>query len=538
MLSTRRNHFLAAAPAILPLALLGACSSPEEGSASSETAMASIVPVQTPTAQTQVAAMPAPPSGQPPVAAQPASFEEALVVDLPSDEMVADMVDDGSAEEEVSTMVTEECASTEVTATDVTMVQPADIIFAIDTSQSMTEEIAFVQTYMNQFSQQIIDSGIDVHVILVGNPQPDAAAQPMQNGGGLRGGANQGICIGAPLGSGTCPADENLPVFAHVTSSVGSNDVLNVIVDTYPQWQQHLRPEASKSFVVVSDDDATDAPNNSAATFTTALQALDPTMFAEWTFSGIFCGLECEASAAIGAVFQDLVAQTDGVQGELCEQDFQPVFDRLAEQIITAAGNQIACEWELPPAPVDQTFSVDLVEVTRTTPAAGAVPFTRVASIDECGLSSWYFDDPLNPTKILACPETCEAMQEEDGGSIDVSFSCELIAGCATSSASTVMATDGTACDFPLPTPPNGVVLDVSTVNVRYTTPSGFGVVLGTVQDAADCANVEAGWYFDDPSSPSTISLCPSTCEAYQAGTLTNVEALFGCDSKPAPRAK
>ncbi len=541
MLPTRHQSLIVSvAGGCCSLALIAACSSPDGGASETSTqgaAGGSPTPtMQVPTAMT--------PSDAPNVTAGPPAQVMAaeqdpgeLVVDLPSDTAEEDTAaDEVVPEAEVSTMVTEECAATEVTATDTTTIQPADIIFAIDTSRSMTEEIEFVQTYMNQFSQQIIDSGIDVHVILIGTPQPEAGAeQPMeqmqQMNGGFGGNVAQGICIDAPLGSGTCPDDENQPAYVHVTNGVGSNDGLNVILETYPLWQQHLRLEATKSFVIVSDDDATDS---SAAAFTDGLLALDADMFAEWTFNGIFCGMECEASAAIGLVFQELVAQTAGVGGELCEQDFQPVFDRLAEQIITAAGNQIACEWELPAAPAGQTFSVDLVEVTRTTPTAGAVPFTRVGSIDECGLSSWYFDDPLNPTRILACPETCEAMQNEDGGSIDVSFSCELIAGCAASSASAVMAGDGNGCNFPLPTPPDGVILDVSTVNVRYTTPSGFGVVLGTVPNADECANVDAGWYFDDPEDPTTITLCPTTCEQYEAGTLTNVQALFGCESKPA----
>lgn len=504
----------------------------------------------------------------------------AIVVDRPEDVAQQAMETEVPiAEAEVSTMVNEECASTAVEAVDTTAVQPADIVIAIDSSFSMGEEIEFVQTYMNQFSQQIVDSGIDVRVILIGNPPPptmdatgdmmaadmptdDMATDDMMTddgtadgmpgagmpgagggfgGGGFAGGglgAQHGICIDAPLGSGSCPDDENLPLYAHVTNQVGSNDVLNVIIDTFPEWQQHLRPEASKSIVIVSDDDATDEPNNSAATFTQNFQALSPDLFAEWTFNGIFCGMECPPlSAAVGTVFQDLVTQTGGVAGELCEQDFQPVFDRLAEQIITQAGSEIACEWELPPAPPGQTFSVDLVEVTRTTMASGSVAFNRVASEAECGPNSWHFDDALNPTKILACPETCEAMQGEDGGGIGINFSCEVIEGCAASSSSDVGLDDAAGgCEFPLPAPPEGVILDVETVNVRYATPSGFGVVLGVVPSADECANVDGGWYFDDAEEPTSITLCPTTCTAYEGGTVTNVQALFGCAQKPAER--
>jgi hypothetical protein len=236
-------------------------------------------------------------------------------------------------------------------------------------------------------------------------------------------------------------------------------------------------------------------------------------------------------SASFGAVFQDLATQNNGA-GELCLQDFQPVFDRLAEAIITNAGSEIACEWELPAPPDGQTFSVDLVQVNRTTEASGTVEFDRVASTADCGPDSWHFDDPFNPTRILACPETCESMQGEDGGSIDIAFSCELVEGCAASSSSEIEEAAG--CEFPLPQPPDGVILDVATVNVRYATPSGFGVVLGVVTAADACAEVAGGWYFDDPDNPTAIALCPETCAAYEAGTVTDVQALFGCASKPA----
>lgn len=502
----------------------------------------------------------------PPVA--PSNTDE-IQVDLPEDTAKPPPDPDaGVPEAEVMTMVMEQCANTAVSAVDKTSIQPADIVIAIDTSSSMAAETEFVQTYMNQFSQQIIDSGIDVHVILIASarttesnaavdvaappvvaptPEPEVgdggAAIPGQGGiagggggmagGGLGGRQRFGICIAPPLGSGNCPMDEQLPAYRHVTQQVGSNDILNLIVDTFPQWKDQLRPEATKSLVVISDDNATMTPNNSAQSFTTNLQALDPALFATWTLNGIFCEADCDACTAPGTIFSELITQTSGVSGELCEQDFEPVFSRLAEQIIQDAGSEIACEWELPRPPEGQTFSVDLVDVKRTTAAGGSVEFARVAAVEDCAVNSWYFDDALNPTKILACPETCEVMQTEKGGGIDVSFSCELLAGCAATNSSAVMS-DTAGCTFPLPTPPEDVILSVETINVRYETPSGFGVVLGTVANVDACAMVTGGWYFDNPEEPTTITLCPTTCGEYEAGTVTNVQALFGCEAKPA----
>jgi len=291
--------------------------------------------------------------------------------------------------------VTEECATTKATATDMTMVVPADIIFAIDSSGSMDEEIVFVQTFMNTFSQQISAAGVDARVILLGDPEA--------------------ICIGAPLGTGQCPDDSNPPAYLHVPVEVGSNDGLNIFIDSYPEWQAHLRPNASKSFVIVTDDDATDEPNNSAAVFQANVAALDPVMFARWTFNGVYCFTECEDAAAIGEVYVDLVAATMGVGGDLCLQDFQPVFNRLAQQIITTSGTEITCEWAFPARPMGQTFSADLVAVERS--AGGTrMPLVRVGSAADCTQGGWYFDSDFNPTKIVACPSTCTDLQGQMGG--------------------------------------------------------------------------------------------------------------------------
>src|SRR5688572_28815304 len=130
--------------------------------------------------------------------------------------------------------VTENCAMSKATAMDIMTVRPADIIFAIDSSTSMDEEIGFVQTNMNTFSQQISASGIDVHVVLIAN---ETGMRP--------------VCIGAPLGSGTCPGDSKAPNYVHVPVGVGSHDALDQIIDTFPMYQQYLRPEATKSFVVI-----------------------------------------------------------------------------------------------------------------------------------------------------------------------------------------------------------------------------------------------------------------------------------------------
>ena len=407
--------------------------------------------------------------------------------------------------------VTPECAATKSTSTDVTKVVPADIIFAVDSSGSMDEEIVFVQTQMNAFSQQIIASGVDVRVILIGDPSA--------------------ICIGAPLGSGTCPNDTKMPNYIHIPTEVGSTNALNLFISTYPQWRQYLRPDATKSLVVVTDDDATSRPNNSAATFRTNFTALDPVMLAKWTMNGVYCFTECPEAANIGQVYIDLVASTMGVGGDLCLQNFKPVFDALATKIITTSGTKITCDWALPPPPAGKTFAADLVEVRRSSDA-GVNVINKVDGAANCTQGGWHFDNNFNPTRILACPSTCMQLQNQMGGQIDVTYGCESVGSCVASGSSAVSA--GT-CEWNMPMPPAGQTLDFTSVNVRYTSANGFATNLGSVPSAAACPMFARGWYYDDPTSPTKIIACPQTCTEMQAGgTNAKVDVLFGCKTKPA----
>jgi hypothetical protein len=312
------------------------------------------------------------------------------------------------------------CAAISETAAN--QLQPADIIFAIDNSGSMDEEIVFVREQMNRFSQLIIESGIDVRIILISaaigqqEPDPDSDEEDQDNG----------VCIDAPLGSGTCPDDSLAPRYVHVAEEVGSNDALNLFVDTFPSWRDQLRPNATRTFVVVTDDDATDGPNNSASAFTSAVQALDPS-FNALVVSGIYCFTECPEAAAIGEVYIDLVSQTGGVAGDLCLQDFATVFDALANAVIGAS--RLDCEWTIPEPPPGETLDPALVNV-QYTPSSSSVAetvFHQDSSATCGGNEGLHYDDNSAPTQVIACPATCTRLQSDENAKLDVLFGCETL---------------------------------------------------------------------------------------------------------------
>jgi hypothetical protein len=83
------------------------------------------------------------------------------------------------------------------------------------------------------------------------------------------------------------------------------------------------------------------------------------------------------------------------------------------------------------------------------------------------------------------------------------------------------------ACQYQIPTPPEGMKLDPAKVQVVYTPATGGPEEVPSVDGLGACANnVNGGWYYDYPASPSKITVCPCTCARLQAG---KVDVRLGC---------
>lgn len=319
----------------------------------------------------------------------------------------------------------ESCAA--ISASAEAKLQPADIIIAVDTSGSMSEESDEVQANLNNFATIITQSGIDVHVVLI---------------------ADASVCIPSPLGSGQCNgADEKLPSYRHVVQGVASTDALEKVISTYPLWKSVLRPEATKTIAVVSDDES----NLGAAAFTSQLLALDPPTFQGFKFDGIVsstspdacifggCFFNCLActnpccnkaqfctplSAEEGKIYKELIAQTGGVYGDLCLQDFAPVFADMATSVVK--GSQLSCVYDIPPPPDMATFDPTKVNVNYTPGGGTSTPILNVPDSGACGTTGgWYYDNAAAPTKIIVCPTTCGTLKADANGKVDVLFGCQ-----------------------------------------------------------------------------------------------------------------
>ncbi len=109
--------------------------------------------------------------------------------------------------------------------------------------------------------------------------------------------------------------------------------------------------------------------------------------------------------------------------------------------------------------------------------------------------------------------------------------------------------TTALACEFAIPKVPDGQMFDRDKVNVRLTA-MGATTDFARVQSAADCANFNnTGWYYDDPTNPTKIEVCSSTCATIKASTggdgvvtmaptgdAPRVDVLLGCATHEAIR--
>ncbi len=81
------------------------------------------------------------------------------------------------------------------------------------------------------------------------------------------------------------------------------------------------------------------------------------------------------------------------------------------------------------------------------------------------------------------------------------------------------------SCDFGMPPAPAGQTIDLGAVNVILVDASGNQT---TIPYDAGCTG-GTGWYYDNPSSPTKITLCSGSCTQVQADAGGKVTLTFGC---------
>jgi hypothetical protein len=344
-----------------------------------------------------------------------------------------------------------EQACTGVTAEATLEALPVDIIWMVDNSNSMEPAIAEVKAGMNDFADLIAASDLDYKVILLSK----------------RGTAPLEICIDQPLaGDASCG---NGPLFFQSSVDVLSTQPLEQFLGTLGQtdgymlgqarggepWAQELRPEATKTIVVVTDDNARLSASqfqnfaggqNPFNSLTLPPGILDPSwngMFDDFVFSAIYgwgdpndpsviCQYpDTSSPPSSGPTYTTLVQLSGGVRAQICDgaPAWASFFDSVAQAVVQSS--EVDCVLAIPPPPQGEELDIDKVNVQLVS-GSDVTVLPNVGNEAGCGNGEgWYYDDPVAPTNVILCATSCDHAQELAGpnqpGKVEVLFGCDTI---------------------------------------------------------------------------------------------------------------
>ena len=341
--------------------------------------------------------------------------------------------------------------------------KPVDVVFVIDNSGSMNEEITQVRESLNRdFAAIIAQSGVDFRVIMISRFGTDGTD----------------VCIEPPLGGAACSAGlaatNNMAnrAFFHYDQAIGSTDGLCQVLatlDTPDQsgrapngWRAWLRPEAAKAFVIITDDSAQCEfregstlvqlggvgadPYEDALAFHRALLAKAGAEFgqapdARYQFFSIvgmapndaptqpffpYDGLRsetCDTAPSAGLMYQALSIATDALRYPVCEgRSFDAAFRVLARSVIQAS--KADCVFELPQAPAEHTLELSTVNLEyRPGDGSPGRRFDQVDAPAACKTDhSFYIRD-----RIELCPGACRVVQGDPMPEVNVLYGCMIV---------------------------------------------------------------------------------------------------------------
>jgi hypothetical protein len=302
-----------------------------------------------------------------------------------------------------------------VTASADPALRPVDIVWIIDASASMGEEIAIVEQNLNDFAARIDTAGLDYRVVLIGSDRE-------QCGDGR---CYFPICVPEPLsGAPGCP-DTDGPRYQHVRAPVHSGDAFDVALATWPQWAPGLRPQARTHFVVVTDDNAgwgAEGPDfaNAAAGLDWVMHSVVDTV-GRLPNCGLFDEPPCSCGEERGQAYIDLSEQTGGLVQSVCAPRWDDLFTALEARVVGDA--RIPCAFDIPDFGEGIALDPERLNVTWIDADGMRTPLANVEDAGGCARGmGWYYDDPQNPTSVRLCPELCGAQV----GSVEVEFGCRI----------------------------------------------------------------------------------------------------------------
>lgn len=122
----------------------------------------------------------------------------------------------------------------------------------------------------------------------------------------------------------------------------------------------------------------------------------------------------------------DRIAMAGGTTKGIFVADGANTTQDLLDALGAIRGAILDCDFPMPEATGDLVVNPGLINVNFT-PSSGKVS-TLVQVSGEAGCAAnagWYYDDVVNPTRIILCKSTCDAVTSDPMATLDILLGCE-----------------------------------------------------------------------------------------------------------------
>ncbi len=143
---------------------------------------------------------------------------------------------------------------------------------------------------------------------------------------------------------------------------------------------------------------------------------------------------------------------------------------------------------------------------------------------------------PANPIYLFGVGDlTASTMDQWASASGNAAVALQGLSGAQAAStlkaALEAIRTSSISCNLDIPVPKGGGSADINQVNVSYINGAGNRVPVG--KDVGCTHTQQYGWQYDNPTSPTKIQLCTSTCTMAQQDPNGKIQVLLGCPTNP-----
>lgn len=286
-----------------------------------------------------------------------------------------------------------------------------DVIWVVDSSRSMRSEAALIQDNLAAFTEHMERAGLDYRVVML-----------------------TGQTQGQPFIQVPALWSNDRERFRFVPREVPSGKLLGHLMDQLESFEDFLRPRARTHFVLVSDDE----DELGGEHFTEALRSrlgrdfrVHAIASEQTTHEVCRFGALCEAvagcsgvhgtAANVGSQYFEAATRTGGMTFSICTEDWQPLFDALAQGI--GLPETLPCQFGLSEPATRQPDRTNLLYASEDQPRPSLWP--QVADARACEGLGWFVDAEV-PGHITLCDGSC-ALLDAPQAQLDVLLGCETV---------------------------------------------------------------------------------------------------------------